>query len=246
MISLYNADCLLKMNELISEGIKVDAVIADLPYYCVVGDDWDNQWNTLEDYFCWIEYIVRTFSKLLKDNSSVILFTSRQLNRQIASILDKYFKEQRIIIWARKRNFNNTRGKALASGYEPICYYTKGNPVFNNLKIKPDSKRKEYTEGMLKDGVSLSDVWSDIPALPHNSKEKVNHPTQKPIALMERCVSLCTNEGDTVLDFCMGSGSTGVACKNLNREFIGIELDKDYFSIAEERINKIDVKRKLF
>ena len=235
-IKLYNGDCLEVMNQLIKENTKVDAIITDIPYFQIVKDSFDNQWKTVEDYLCWVEYIVRTFNKLLKDNSSIILFTSRQFNRQISCILDKYFKEQRIIIWARKRNFNNTRGKALASGYEPICYYTKGNPVFNNLKIKPDSKRKEYTDGILKEGVSLSDVWSDIPALPHNSKEKVNHPTQKPVALMERCISLCTNENDTVLDFCMGSGSTGVACKNLNRNFIGIELNENYYNIAKERI----------
>lgn len=89
---------------------------------------------------------------------------------------------------------------------------------------------------MLKDGVSLSDVWTDIPALPHNAKEKVAHPTQKPIKLMERIINIFTNEGDTVLDFCMGSGSTGVACKNLNRNFIGIEKDKNYFDITKIRL----------
>ena len=243
---LIQGDCIEIMNNLIKDEVKVDAVIADLPYFQVVDAAFDNQWKTVEDYICWTEYVIRTFSKLLKDDASVMLFTGRQYNRQIACILDKYFEEQRIIIWARKRNINTTRGKALASGYEPLCYYTKGNPVFNNLKVKPDTKRKEYTEGMLKDGVSLSDVWSDIPALPHNSKEKVNHPTQKPIALMERCISICTNTGDTVLDFCMGSGSTGIACKNLGREFIGIEMDSDYFKIAEERLKQASIKRKLF
>lgn len=89
---------------------------------------------------------------------------------------------------------------------------------------------------MLKDGVSLSDVWTDIPALPHNAKEKVAHPTQKPIKLMERIIEVFTNEGDTVLDFCMGSGSTGVACKNLNRNFIGIEKYETYFNIAQKRL----------
>ena len=82
----------------------------------------------------------------------------------------------------------------------------------------------------------MPDVWTDIPALPHNSKEKVNHPTQKPIKLMERIVSLFTNEGDTVLDFCMGSGTTGIACKNLHRNFIGIEKDLNYFNIAKDRL----------
>ena len=69
-----------------------------------------------------------------------------------------------------------------------------------------------------------------------NKSEKVLHPTQKPVALLEYLIKTYTNENDTVLDFTMGSGSTGVACKNLNRQFIGIELDKDYFKIAQERI----------
>ena len=72
--------------------------------------------------------------------------------------------------------------------------------------------------------------------MPHNAKEKVAHPTQKPIKLMERIISIFTNEGDTVLDFCMGSGSTGVACKNLNRNFIGIENNKNYFDITKIRL----------
>lgn len=67
------------------------------------------------------------------------------------------------------------------------------------------------------------------------------HPTQKPVALLEYLIKTYTNEGETVLDFTMGSGSTGVACKNLNRNFIGIELDKKYFDIAEKRINETTV-----
>ena len=147
------------------------------------------------------------------------------------------FEENRTIIWARKRGFNNTRGKALSSGYEPILFWSKGkSETFNSIKIKVDTNRNEYTKGTLKDGIVLSDVWTDIPALPHNSKEKVAHPTQKPIRLMERIIQLFTNEQETVLDFCMGSGSTGVACKNLNRNFIGIEKEEEYFDIAKNRL----------
>lgn len=243
---IYNGDCVEIMQQLVAQNIKVDAVIADLPFYQVVNEDWDNQWTTLEDYLTWVEYVIRTFCKLLKEDASVMLFTGRQYNRHIAMILDKYLNEQRIIIWARKRAFNNTRGNALASGYEPICYYTQGNPVFNNLKVKSESKRKEYTDGMLKDGISLSDVWTDIPALPHNSSEKVDHPTQKPIVLMERCIKICTNPNDIVLDFCMGSATTGIACNNLDRNFIGIELKSEYFEIAKKRINQVKTKKKLF
>ena len=237
-IKLYNGDCYQILKDMNTQT-KVDAIITDIPYFQVVENDWDNQWRDLSDYLDWCNSCFNYCYNLLKENGSLLIFTGRQYNRKICNELDKTFYEKRIIIWARKRAFNNTRGKALASGYEPICYYTKDekNYTFNNIKIKVDSKRPEYTTGYLKDGITLSDVWSDIPALPHNSKEKVNHPTQKPIKLMERCVEMITNEGDTVLDFCMGSGSTGVACKNLNRNFIGIELDKTYFDIAEKRIN---------
>lgn len=237
-IKLYNGDCYQILKDMNAQ-IKVDAIITDIPYFQVVENDWDNQWRDLSDYLDWCNSCFNYCYNLLKENGSLLIFTGRQYNRKICNELDKIFYEKRIIIWARKRAFNNTRGKALASGYEPICYYTKDekNFTFNNIKIKVDSKRSEYTTGYLKDGITLSDVWSDIPALPHNSKEKVNHPTQKPIKLMERCVEMITNEGDTVLDFCMGSGSTGVACKNLNRNFIGIELNKEYFNIAEKRIN---------
>ena len=237
-IKLYNGDCYQILKDMNTQ-IKVDAIITDIPYFQVVENDWDNQWRDLSDYLDWCNSCFNYCYNLLKENGSLLIFTGRQYNRKICNELDKTFYEKRIIIWARKRAFNNTRGKALASGYEPICYYTKNekNYTFNNIKIKVDSKRPEYTTGYLKDGITLSDVWSDIPALPHNSKEKVNHPTQKPIKLMERCVEMITNKGDTVLDFCMGSGSTGVACKNLNRNFIGIELDKTYFDIAEKRIN---------
>lgn len=236
-IKLYNGDCYQILKDMNTQ-IKVDAIITDIPYFQVVENDWDNQWRDLSDYLDWCNSCFNYCYNLLKENGSLLIFTGRQYNRKICNELDKTFYEKRIVIWARKRAFNNTRGKALASGYEPICYYTKDekNYTFNNIKIKVDSKRPEYTTGYLKDGITLSDVWSDIPALPHNSKEKVNHPTQKPIKLMERCVEMITNEGDTVLDFCMGSGTTGVACKNLNRNFIGIEINKEYFNIAKKRL----------
>jgi DNA modification methylase len=243
---IYNEDCLEGVKKI--DGESIDCIICDLPYFGVVEADFDNQWKDENDYLQWVEKLVVEYVRVLKPGGNIFLFTSRQMNRKICNILDKYLIEKRIIIWARKRGFNNTRGRALASGYEPIAYYSKrgAESTFNNIKIKPNSKRKEYTEGMLKDGVSLSDVWTDIPALPHNSKEKTNHPTQKPISLMERIVSISTNEGDIVLDGCMGSGSTGVACLNLGRDFIGFEIDKGFYDIAKERISEVQNEIKLF
>lgn len=236
---IYNGDCEEIMQQLISEGVQVDCIVVDLPYFQVVKDEFDNQWKTENEYLNWVLGVFAVVSYLIKKNGNIIVFCSRQYARHICNMFEDVmlWKEKRQIIWARKRGFNNTRGTAFASGYEPILYWCNGDKgTFNNIKIKPDTKRPEYTTGMLKDGVSLSDVWTDIPALPHNAKEKVAHPTQKPIKLMERIVEIFTNEGDTVLDFCMGSGSTGVACKKLNRNFIGIEKDKNYFNIAKTRL----------
>lgn len=213
-------------------------MIADLPYYKVVKDDFDNQWETPLEYLHWVRQVLERVDNFLYDNANILLFTSRQYNHQIMSIMDDIgWHERRNIIWARKRSFNNTRGKTLASGYEPISWYSKSDDyTFNNIKIKVDSKRPEYVSGTLKDGITMSDVWNDIPALPWNSKEKVNHPTQKPLKLIKRIVSQFTKEGDEILDFCMGSGTTGVVCKELGRSFTGIEINQSFFNIATDRI----------
>lgn len=237
MTDLKHGDCLDLMKD-IPDG-SVDAVVCDLPYFKVVDAKFDNVWKTPDEYLSWIGDVVCEYDRILRDNGNLFLFTSRQYNRNVCLMLDKLFVEKRIIIWCRKRGFNTTRGNALASGYEPICYYCKGeHGTFNNIKVKPKTDRKEYTDGVLKDGITLSDVWNDINALPHNSRERVNHPTQKPVELMERIIRIGTNEGDTVLDNCMGSGTTGVACVNTNRNFIGFELDENYFKIAKQRINE--------
>lgn len=233
-MNLYLGDCLELIKTLPSDS--VDAVITDIPYFQVVSTDWDNQWSSVESYLNWLERVIVECERVMRQGSSLLMFTGRQYNPHINLLLQKYFTEKRVIIWARKRAFNNTRGKSLSSGYEPICYYTKGDAVFNTIKIHPNTKRKEYTTGILKDGVNLSDVWLDIPSLPHNAKERVNHPTQKPIRLMERCVQMVTNRGGVVLDPFMGSGSTGVACKNTGRDFIGIEKEENYYNVAKERL----------
>ena len=239
MIKLYHNDCIDILKNMVDNNVVVDHIICDLPYFQVIKDDFDNQWNSVESYVDWFNSLFQYIKQIIKPGGNIILFCSRQnMWRMCRMLYENGFEENRTIIRARKRGFNNTRGKALASGYEPILFWSNGKSnTFNNIKIKVDSNRPEYKTGILKDGITLSDVWTDISALPHNAKEKVDHPTQKPIKLMERIVSLFTNEGDTILDFCMGSGSTGVACKNLNRNFIGIEKDLNYFNISKERLN---------
>ena len=241
MMKLYHNDCIDILKNMVDNNVVIDHIICDLPYFQVIKDDFDNQWDSVESYVDWFNSLLQYVKQIIKPDGNIILFCSRQnMWRMCRMLYENGFEENRTIIWARKRGFNNTRGKALASGYEPILFWSNGKSnTFNNIKIKVDSNRPEYKTGILKDGITLSDVWTDIPALPHNAKEKVDHPTQKPIELLEYLIKTYTNEGETVLDFTMGSGSTGVACKNLNRSFIGIELDKNYFDIANERIKKL-------
>ncbi|MDD5152021.1 MAG: site-specific DNA-methyltransferase [Flavobacterium sp.] len=232
---VLHGDCLTVMVDIPNNSI--DHIICDLPFFGIVSEEWDNQWKTVIDYLEWIEKIIIEYKRILKNNGNILLFTGRQYNHKICNILDKFFIEKRIIIWARKRNFNNTRGKALASGYEPICYYSNSKEsIFNNIKIKSNSTRKEYTDGILKDGITLSDVWSDIPALPHNSKEKLKHPTQKPKALIDRLIQVFTNEDDLVLDNCAGTGTTAISCIDKNRNYLLIESDLCYYNIIIDRI----------
>jgi len=236
-MKLLLGDCLSKLKEL--EDNSVEHIITDWPFFGVVKEDWDNQWKDLDEYLVWARRVIVEYKRVIKESGNLAIFTGRQYNRHISQILDEYFTEKRIIIWSRKRAFNSSRGNALSSGYEPICYYTNGDRgVFNTIKIKPNTTRKEYTEGILKDGISLSDVWDDIPALPHNSKEKLKHPTQKPYKLIERLVLILSNEGDTILDNFAGSGTLGEVCINTNRKYILIEKEEEYFDLIKNRLDK--------
>ena len=236
-MKLLLGDCLDRLKEL--EDNSVDHIITDWPFFGVVKEDWDNQWKDLDEYLVWARREIVEYKRVIKESGNLAIFTGRQYNRHISQILDEYFTEKRIIIWSRKRAFNSSRGNALSSGYEPICYYTNGDRgVFNTIKIKPNTTRKEYTEGILKDGISLSDVWDDIPALPHNSKEKLKHPTQKPYKLIERLVLMLSNEDDTILDNFAGSGTLGEVCINTNRKYILIEKEEEYFDLIKNRLDK--------
>jgi site-specific DNA-methyltransferase (adenine-specific) len=240
---ILQGDCLDLMKEL--DDNSIDHIISDWPFFGVVKENWDNQWENLNEYLEWGRKIIIEYKRIIKDNGNVVIFTGRQYNRYISQILDEHFTEKRIIIWSRKRGFNTSRGKALSSGYEPICYYTNGdNGTFNTIKIKPKTNRKEYTKGILKDGINLSDVWSDISALPHNSKEKLNHSTQKPYKLIERLVLMLSNEGDIILDNFAGSGTLGEVCMNTNRKCVLIEKEKEYYDIIQKRLEPLKMWEK--
>lgn len=241
-IQLFNGDCLEIMDKLIADGVKVDAVITDPPYG-TTACKWDNiipfdkMWDKLK--------------KLCKENTPIVLFGTEPFSSQLRVSNLKMYKYDWIYIKSQATNFLNAKKQPLRNN-ENIS-------VFYNKQCTYNPKMKQGKPYICKQGKSSDSVSADVNItnggyITINNGERYPvsvmdcynvenglHPTQKPVALMEYLIKTYTNQGDTVLDFCMGSGTTGVACKNLNRNFIGIELDKKYFDIAEKRINETTV-----
>lgn len=234
MFEIFNEDCIKVMKDLVEQGITVDAIICDPPYD-IKYDYWDVGLN--------IQDISKLCYSLLKENGNLIIFQGWSNVCKTKEILEKDFCLQNWIIWDRikgrgaKKNFVSTR--------EDILWFSKGkeptyNKIYSNIPKKTGGLGKKNGQ----ENRALTNVWYDISPIVPWSKERNNHPTQKPLQLMERCVTIWTNEGDTILDFTMGSGSTGVAAINLNRQFIGIEIEKDFFDIASNRLKQIEEDKK--
>ena len=186
------------------------------------------------------------YERIIKDNGAIVLFSAEPFTSLLVTSNLKLFRYD--LIWQKTQgsDFLNANRKPLRN-HENICVFYKKQPQYNPQK-------KDGKPYIAKSGDIKSDNWgkynsryitnSDGKRYPltvmeftQQSNSNKLHPTQKPVALLEYLIKTYTNEGETVLDNCMGSGSTGVACKNLNRNFIGIELDEKYFKIAERRIN---------
>ena len=227
-VQLYNNDCLEVMAQMMEDGVQVDAIITDVPYN-IGQDEWDKTFP--------IGSALLLCNELLKPNGNILIFQGWSNVCKTKRLMDEYWTIQDWIIYDRIKGRGGK--KHLVSTREDILWYSNGDDYTFN-KIPSNIKKKTGGLG-LKNGCeyrALSNVWTDISPLVPWSKERVKHPTQKPLALMDRLVKVFTNEGDTVLDFTMGSGSTGVACMNTNRKFIGIELDNNYFNIAKQRIEE--------
>lgn len=241
MIKLYNGDCLEVMQQIPDNS--VDLVLTDIPYgttSCAwdIIIPFDKMWKCLKN--------------IRKDTTPILLFGNEPFNSYLRiSNIDEYKYD---IYWQKERATNIFQLKKRPAKvietinvfYNKQCTYnpqmTKHNGPLRTNKIKngklgilvdsQNRKPNEYKDNGMRYPLQIVQFKRDI--LTSNL-----HPTQKPVALMEYLVKTYTNEGETVLDFTMGSGSTGEACKRLNRNFIGIELDKNYFEIAKNRINGI-------
>ena len=253
---LYNGDCLEVMNKLIKEGIQVELVVTSPPYYNAKEY---SHWNKYEDYLSFLE---ETFSKvfnLLKDgrmccvNLSVVI--EPRLKRSCESkripipfhfvnIMEKIgFKFLEDIIWVKPEGSAKNRNGRFYQDRNPVQY--KPNIIneyilvfqkpMNGLidKIIRQYKLVDNGESKVEGDYERSNVWYI------NPETKSKHPAPFPLDLSTKLISYYSYKNDTVLDMFMGSATTGVSCANLNRNFIGIELDKNYFNMSCKRLLKL-------
>ena len=237
MFKLMQGDCLELMKD-IPDG-SVDMILCDLPYGTT-----RNKWDSIIP----LEPLWEQYERIIKDRGMICLTASEPFTSQLISSNYKLFKYD--LIWDKKSTtgFLNAKRRPLRRHEQVLCFYKK-LPIYNpimEIRGKPRNKgsynkRKgngDSCYGKFENIESFNNTYYPTSILEFsnaNQKDKL-HPTQKPVALFEYLIKTYTNEGETVLDNCMGSGTTGVACKNLNRNFIGIELDEGYFKIAKERI----------
>ncbi len=242
MIRLLQGDCLEKMKEI--EDGSVDLVLTDPPYGTT-----QCKWDTVIP----LEPMWEQLKRVTKPSSAIVLHASQPFTSKLVMSNPKMFKY--CWVWKKNRgsNFGCVRFQPMKE-HEDIVVFSRGRIIYNPImeirkgsggervkhKIVVRTKTENYLDGLHKE-VKLNCGKKRHPSSVQKfntacGNEKVNHPTQKPIALAEYMVKTYTNEGDMVLDFTMGSGTTGVAAKKLSRDFIGIEMDEKYFEIAKARI----------
>ena len=243
MTNLYNGDCITVMKQLISEGVQVDCIITDLPYGTT-----PCPWDVIIPF----DEMWECINKIIKPNGAVVLFGQEPFSSLLRVSNIKNYKYD--WIWKKERLTNVFQVKRRPGKIvENISVFYKKQPTYNPQKTKYDGpprsnkigdnarfsitqtggsgpKPMEYVDDGTRYPLQIIECNRD------SMYDTKYHPTQKPTSLLENLVRTYTNEGETVLDFTMGSGSTGVACNNTNRNFIGIELNKEYFDIAKTRI----------
>jgi len=237
MIDLYKGDCLTVMDELIEEGVTVDAIIVDLPYGTT-----QNKWDSVIPF----EPMWEKVKKLRKDTTPIIMFSDGRFTPHLQMSNIKEFKYD--LVWDKKgtTGFLNAKKMPLRR-HEKINLFYKKAPTYNPIMTKGKGRMKggktinngNYGKFNGDREAYYSDTYypTSIITESGSGQKAKQHPTAKPVALMEYLIKTYTNENELVLDFTCGSGTTMVACKNLNRRGIGIEMDDKYFEIAKERID---------
>jgi len=243
MITLLHGDCLEKMTE-IPDG-SVDMVLADPPYGTTAC-----QWDSIIP----LEPMWEQLKRVIKPNGAIVMTASQPFTTTLIASNMKMFKYCWVWEKSKKTGHVHAKNKPMKS-HEDVVVFSNGNTLHKGqsenrmtynpqglTNIEPKVRKKggatDAVMGVRPSHRDTIQTKSGYPAsvLKIGSEGKTVHPTQKPVALMEYLIKTYTNEGETVLDFTMGSGTTGVACLNTNRNFIGIEKNLSYFNLATDRI----------
>ena len=241
-IKLLQGDCLELMKD-IPDG-SVDMILADLPYGTT-----QNKWDSVIP----LEPLWEQYKRVIKERGAIVLTGQGMFSAELMLSNKRMYRYS--LIWDKvlTSGFLNANRMPLRSHEDVLVFYKK-LPTYNPQKtlgrknhskgVKKENENNNYGEfGFVDNSEKLGDMKHPKSIItfskPHPSVSV--HPTQKPTKLFEWLINSYTNEGDTVLDNVMGSGTTGVACKNLKRNFIGMELDEDYFKVAKERIENHEV-----
>lgn len=238
MIKLLQGDCLELMKDIPDDS--VDMILCDLPYGTTAC-----KWDAIIPF----EPLWEQYKRVIKMGGAIVLFSRQPFTSLLIQSNLKWWRYE--LIWQKDKgtDFGRANHKPL-NAHENIEIFYNKQPTYNKQMQKGAPYIKKNYRNNNKDDLNFtcdnSGIWinkgerTPISVLKfardNIHKGKNLHPTQKPVKLLEWLIKSYTNEGETVLDNCMGSGSTGVACVNTNRNFIGIELDEEYFNIAKERI----------
>ncbi len=240
MIKLHNDDCFNIFPKL--QDKSIDLVLCDMPYGTTAC-----KWDIIID----LELMWKQLKRIVKDNAAIVLTGCQPFTSVLVTSNLKMFKYD--LVWEKShaKGHLNSKKQPLRA-HESICIFYNFSPIYNpqmttgherKVSNNVDRTNKQSEVYGKQKTITNYDSTNRYPrSVQYFSSDMQKcklHPTQKPVALMEYLIKTYSNEGDTVLDFCMGSGTTGVACKNLNRNFIGIEKEENYYNICKDRIGVI-------
>lgn len=235
MFDLRLGDCLEVMAD-IPDG-SVDLVLCDLPYGTT-----DCKWDSVIPF----EPLWEQYRRIAKKNAAIVLTASQPFTTALIGSNLSWFKYT--LVWKKPQGVDPFMAKVRPlNDVEDVVVFCKGRTTYNpqltagNPYTRTRDKRpreNQITDTVMRETTTVNDGFRLPTRLLEFKQERGLHPTQKPVALMEYLIRTYTNEGETVLDNCMGSGTTGLACANTGRRFIGIERDPDYFEIARSRIEQ--------
>lgn len=230
---LMQGDCLERMKE-IPDG-SVDLVLADPPYGTTAC-----KWDSIIP----LEPMWEQLKRIIKPNGAIVMTASQPFTTTLIASNLPWFKYT--LVWKKPQGVDPFMAKVRPlNDVEDVVVFCKGRTTYNPqltagkpYTITRDKRPRtnQITDTEMRETTTVNDGFRLPTRLLEFKQERGHHPTQKPVALMEYLIKTYTNEGETVLDFTMGSGSTGVAAANTGRKFIGIEMDADYFEIAEKRV----------